>query len=149
VNRLAGPTEDYAAVRRAISSRTELLSTLVNDGRTSPQAVATAYTGRGDEREISLRATRRLTPIGPTSHQLPIGAVSHRLPIGAAGDLEMPLVPFLVQSLAALYPADVAVSDAPAESLSFTDSRYDGETIVRAGYGAGIVAAASCRCRCC
>jgi len=50
VNRLAGPTEDYAAVRRAISSRTELLSTLVNDGRTSPQAVATAYTGRGDER---------------------------------------------------------------------------------------------------
>jgi len=53
----------------------------------------------------------------------------------------MPLVPFLVQSLAALYPADVAVSDALAESLSFTDSRYDGETIVRAGYGAGIVAA--------
>ncbi|PGF18330.1 secretion system protein [Natrinema sp. CBA1119] len=53
----------------------------------------------------------------------------------------MLLVPFLVQSLAALYPTDVAVSDALAESLSFTDSRYEGETIVRAGYGAGIVAA--------
>jgi len=68
VNRLAGPTEDYAAVRRAISSRTELLSTLVNDGRTSPQAVATAYTGRGDERgdlserrDGSHRSDRRAT----------------------------------------------------------------------------------------
>ncbi|QLK27245.1 Flp pilus assembly complex ATPase component TadA [Natrinema zhouii] len=49
VNQLAGPTEEYAAVRRAISSRTELLSTLANDGRTSPRAVATAYADRDDE----------------------------------------------------------------------------------------------------
>ncbi|ELY67739.1 type II secretion system F family protein [Natrinema versiforme] len=47
----------------------------------------------------------------------------------------------LVRTLAALYPAAVDGSDDLEESLSFTDSPYDAETIIRAGYGAGIVAA--------
>ncbi|QCS41610.1 type II/IV secretion system ATPase subunit [Natrinema versiforme] len=48
VERLAGPTENYADVRRAISARTELLSTLARDGRTDPQSVAAVYADRGD-----------------------------------------------------------------------------------------------------
>lgn len=51
VERLAGPTESYADVRRAISARTDLLSTLARDGRTDPQSVAAVYAGRGNEDE--------------------------------------------------------------------------------------------------
>ncbi|WP_207588375.1 ATPase, T2SS/T4P/T4SS family [Halomontanus rarus] len=46
VNAMAGPTEEYADVRRAIADRTELLATLAADGRTSPEEVAAAYAGR-------------------------------------------------------------------------------------------------------
>ncbi len=47
----------------------------------------------------------------------------------------------VVRALAALYPAEVDASDGLAESLSFTGSPHDPETIVSAGYGAGVVAA--------
>ncbi|SIS01082.1 type II/IV secretion system ATPase subunit [Natronorubrum thiooxidans] len=42
VNQLAGPTETYADVRRAIGERTAQIETLADDGRTSPREVATA-----------------------------------------------------------------------------------------------------------
>ena len=43
VDRLAGPTETYADVRDVIESRTQQLSELAADGRTTPQDVSTAY----------------------------------------------------------------------------------------------------------
>ena len=46
VHSIAGPTEEYAAVREAIDDRTELVCTLAEDGRTSPQEVAAAYADR-------------------------------------------------------------------------------------------------------
>ncbi|MDQ2052728.1 secretion system protein [Natronolimnohabitans sp. A-GB9] len=47
----------------------------------------------------------------------------------------------LVRSLAALYPATVKETPTDLEdALSFVDSPHDAETIVRAGYGAGIAA---------
>lgn len=46
----------------------------------------------------------------------------------------------LVRSLAALYPAAVEPSADLEEALSFVDSPHDAETIVRAGYGAGMLA---------
>lgn len=53
----------------------------------------------------------------------------------------MALLTTVIRNLAALYPYDVDGSDDLVESLSFVDSPHDDETIVRAGYGAGIVAA--------
>lgn len=47
----------------------------------------------------------------------------------------------LVRSLAELYPWDVEHSEKLADSLSFIDSDLSPETVVRAGYGAGIVTA--------
>ncbi|OLZ40020.1 secretion system protein [Natrinema saccharevitans] len=52
----------------------------------------------------------------------------------------MTFVP-VVRALAALYPAEVDASDGLTESLSFTGSPHDPETVVRAGYGTGILAA--------
>ncbi|MEY7850964.1 ATPase, T2SS/T4P/T4SS family [Natrarchaeobius sp. A-rgal3] len=46
VNAMAGPTEEYADVRAAIADRAELMETLAEDGRVTPEEVATAYTGR-------------------------------------------------------------------------------------------------------
>ncbi|NUB94014.1 type II/IV secretion system ATPase subunit [Haloterrigena sp. SYSU A121-1] len=46
VDRLAGPDETYADVRRALETRTNQLAVLAADGRTSPQAVATACAER-------------------------------------------------------------------------------------------------------
>ncbi|MCU4740438.1 type II/IV secretion system ATPase subunit [Natronoglomus mannanivorans] len=46
VNAMAGPTEEYADVRRAIADRTDLMTTLAADGRVSPAEVASAYTDR-------------------------------------------------------------------------------------------------------
>lgn len=45
----------------------------------------------------------------------------------------------LVRSLATLYPAAVEPSDDLEEALSFVGSAHNAETIVRAGYGAGIL----------
>ncbi|MFC4541100.1 type II secretion system F family protein [Halosolutus amylolyticus] len=53
----------------------------------------------------------------------------------------MTLSTALIRNLAALYPDDVEGSDDLVDSLSFVDSPHDDETIVRAGYGAGIVGA--------
>ncbi|WP_137288056.1 secretion system protein [Natronorubrum halophilum] len=53
----------------------------------------------------------------------------------------MAVLAALIRNLAALYPYDVDGSDGLVESLSFIDSPHDDETIVRAGYGAGIVGA--------
>ncbi|WP_049924014.1 type II/IV secretion system ATPase subunit [Halopiger djelfimassiliensis] len=47
VNAMAGPTEEYADVRQAIADRTELMKTLADDGRVSPDEVAASYTDRG------------------------------------------------------------------------------------------------------
>ncbi|SIS01073.1 secretion system protein [Natronorubrum thiooxidans] len=48
----------------------------------------------------------------------------------------------VVRGLAALYPYAVDVdNDELVDALSFVDSPHDAETIVRAGYGSGIVAA--------
>ncbi len=49
IDRLTGPAEEYASVRKAISERTELLERLAADGRTSPREVAAAYANRGRE----------------------------------------------------------------------------------------------------
>ncbi|WP_049925484.1 type II/IV secretion system ATPase subunit [Halopiger goleimassiliensis] len=46
VHSIAGPTEEYADVREAISRRTERIRTLAEDGRTSPEEVAAAYADR-------------------------------------------------------------------------------------------------------
>ncbi|SIS02698.1 Type IV secretory pathway ATPase VirB11/Archaellum biosynthesis ATPase [Natronorubrum daqingense] len=46
VDHLAGPTEAYASVRREIADRTEEISALVSDGRTTPRDVAAAYADR-------------------------------------------------------------------------------------------------------
>ncbi|WP_255191035.1 type II/IV secretion system ATPase subunit [Natronobeatus ordinarius] len=46
VNAMAGPTEAYADVRRAIAERTELMETLAADGRITPAEVAAEYTTR-------------------------------------------------------------------------------------------------------
>ncbi|ELY49425.1 type II secretion system F family protein [Natronorubrum sulfidifaciens] len=47
----------------------------------------------------------------------------------------------IIRGLAALYPSDVdADNDELVDALSFVGSPHDAETIVRAGYGAGIVA---------
>ncbi|WP_440766807.1 secretion system protein [Natronorubrum sp. DTA7] len=53
----------------------------------------------------------------------------------------MTLSSALIQKLAALYPYDVDGSDDLVDSLSFIDSPHDDETVIRAGYGAGIVGA--------
>ncbi|WP_436346635.1 secretion system protein [Natronorubrum sp. FCH18a] len=53
----------------------------------------------------------------------------------------MTLSTALIRNLAALYPYDVDGSDDLVESLSFIDSPHDDETVIRAGYGAGIVGA--------
>ena len=49
VDRLTRPTETYASVRQAITTRTELLSRLAADGRTSPREVAAVYADRRRE----------------------------------------------------------------------------------------------------
>jgi type IV secretory pathway ATPase VirB11/archaellum biosynthesis ATPase len=49
VDRLTGPGEEYAAIRREINERAELIESLADDGRISPQEVAAAYAGRGME----------------------------------------------------------------------------------------------------
>ena len=46
-----------------------------------------------------------------------------------------------VHALARLYPYDVEASDELVESIQFIEATYDAETIVRAGYGAGVVSA--------
>lgn len=46
VNAMAGPTEAYADVRRAIADRAETIAELADDGRTSPDDVAAAYAER-------------------------------------------------------------------------------------------------------
>ncbi|MFC6719117.1 ATPase, T2SS/T4P/T4SS family [Natrialbaceae archaeon GCM10025810] len=46
VNAMAGPTEEYADVRRAIANRTDVVATLAEDGRVSPAEVAAAYADR-------------------------------------------------------------------------------------------------------
>ncbi|MHC3439441.1 type II secretion system F family protein [Natrialbaceae archaeon A-gly3] len=51
----------------------------------------------------------------------------------------MTWIPFLVGQLARLYPWTVTYSDDLVDALSFVDSSVSPETIVRAGYGAGIV----------
>ncbi|QSX00931.1 secretion system protein [Haloterrigena alkaliphila] len=53
----------------------------------------------------------------------------------------MALLTEFIGYLAALYPYDVDGSDELVDSLSFIESPHDDETIVRAGYGAGIVGA--------
>ena len=53
----------------------------------------------------------------------------------------MALLTTVIGYLAALYPYDVDGSDELVDSLSFVESPHDDETIVRAGYGAGIVGA--------
>ena len=47
VNEMAGPTESYADVRRAMVRRSELMRTLATDGRFAPNEVAAAYASRG------------------------------------------------------------------------------------------------------
>lgn len=47
---------------------------------------------------------------------------------------------FVVNQLARLYPWEVEYGDELVESLSFTDSPLEPETVVRAGYGAGLLA---------
>ncbi|APX97346.1 secretion system protein [Natronorubrum daqingense] len=47
----------------------------------------------------------------------------------------------LVLHLSAFYPYEVDTSEELAESLSFIESPHDAETIVRAGYGGGILGA--------
>lgn len=44
-----------------------------------------------------------------------------------------------VRGLAKLYPADVDPSDEMGDSLRFIESRFDPETVMRAGYGAAFV----------
>ncbi len=46
VHAMAGPTEEYADVRRAIAERTDQLELLAEDGRTAPAEVAAAYANR-------------------------------------------------------------------------------------------------------
>ncbi|ELY46799.1 hypothetical protein [Natronorubrum tibetense] len=53
----------------------------------------------------------------------------------------MTLSATLIRNLAALYPYDVDGSDDLVDSLSFIDAPHDDETVIRAGYGAGIVGA--------
>ncbi len=54
VDRLTGPEETYADIRAAIDSRSELLSQLAGDGRTTPEDVAAAYaTAVGREGECT------------------------------------------------------------------------------------------------
>ncbi len=53
----------------------------------------------------------------------------------------MTLLTTVIQNLAGLYPYDVDGSEDLVDSLSFVDSPHDDETIIRAGYGAGIVGA--------
>jgi hypothetical protein len=45
----------------------------------------------------------------------------------------------VVHGLASLYPYEVETSDELADSLSFLQSEYRAETVVRAGYGAGML----------
>ncbi|AQL44483.1 secretion system protein [Halorientalis sp. IM1011] len=45
----------------------------------------------------------------------------------------------IVHGLASLYPYEVETSDELADSLSFLQSEYQPETVVRAGFGAGIL----------
>ena len=45
----------------------------------------------------------------------------------------------VVHGLASLYPYEVETSDELADSLSFLQSEFRAETVVRAGYGAGMV----------
>lgn len=52
----------------------------------------------------------------------------------------MNLQPLVVYGLAELYPYEVETSEDLVEALAFLQSPYDAETIVRAGYGAGLVA---------
>lgn len=47
----------------------------------------------------------------------------------------------LVRGFAGLYPYDVEASGELVDSVRFVDAAYDAETIVRAGYGAGLLAA--------
>ena len=53
----------------------------------------------------------------------------------------MTLSSTLIRNLAALYPYDVDGSDDLVDSLSFIDAPHDDETVIRAGYGAGILGA--------
>ncbi|MFC6719116.1 type II secretion system F family protein [Natrialbaceae archaeon GCM10025810] len=47
----------------------------------------------------------------------------------------------LVTGLAGLYPYEVDTSDDLVDSVRFIDAPYDAETVVRAGYGAGVLGA--------
>ncbi|AHF98458.1 secretion system protein [Halostagnicola larsenii XH-48] len=47
-------------------------------------------------------------------------------------------IPILLESLAKLYPWDVDASDELEDSLSFIESSLEAETVLRAGYGAGV-----------
>ncbi|WP_255191036.1 secretion system protein [Natronobeatus ordinarius] len=53
----------------------------------------------------------------------------------------MSLTTTAVHVLARLYPYDVEASDELVESIRFIEAPYEAETIVRAGYGAGVVGA--------
>ena len=53
----------------------------------------------------------------------------------------MSLESILIRALAGLYPADVSPSDELVDSVRFVDPPYDAETVVRAGYGAGLLGA--------
>ncbi|WP_276253864.1 secretion system protein [Halomontanus rarus] len=53
----------------------------------------------------------------------------------------MSLETAVIRGLATLYRTDVEVSDDLAGAVRFVDAAYDAETVVRAGYGAGIVGA--------
>jgi len=50
VDRLTGPAEAYADIRRAVKARADRLEQLADDGLTSPTEVAAAYAGRGLDR---------------------------------------------------------------------------------------------------
>ena len=51
----------------------------------------------------------------------------------------VPLTTTAVHALARLYPYDVEASDELTESIRFIEATYDAETVVRAGYGAGLI----------
>ncbi|ELY56698.1 type II secretion system F family protein [Natronolimnohabitans innermongolicus] len=52
----------------------------------------------------------------------------------------MSAIPLVVGHLARLYPWEVTYGDELADALSFTDSPLEPETVVRGGYGAGLLA---------
>lgn len=53
----------------------------------------------------------------------------------------MTVLTTVIRGLAGAYPYEVDASEELVDSISFVDPAYDAETIVRAGYGAGVVGA--------